>query len=370
MLHTLQRSPRSVITCLAGLLVTLHAGVICAQEATPPPAADSTTDADVTTPAVPATKPARPPTTRATPTRAGAKPDAAAGADAKTPQQLRLTRKSRLDPKSPLGMAVEEIRREFERGALRTESNYFTETPCNDLTTDNLFVLLDRKLGATPSVDGYIKWQLLSALPKSLAAQYKPMVTAALNKAPVPEMTAGVITSVAQGQKMEQEVARFNPQQAKAAMEKLDNERDRVHKLNVPILACRSALAGLLDESYDGAMAAFTDAYHRAQAGAEYASAVDKGTQLADAWLKTNPPRDMLQRFGVALVEMRDTKLNDIVAQFDPNDKRGGFDLRRSQRNMDAGGRIRALELELQKRMDTAQNDGQNNQGGRRQRAR
>lgn len=370
MLHAIQRSPRSVVACLAGLLVALQAGVICAQEAGTPPAADSTPDADVNKAAAPATMPVRTPTNRATPARAGAKPDAAASADAKAQQPFRLTRSSRLDPKSPLGLAVEEIRREFERGALRTESNYFTETPCNDLTTDNLFVLLDRKLGATPAVDGYIKWQLLSSLPKSLAAQYKPMVIAALNKAPVPEMTAGVITSAAQGQKMEQEVARFNPQQAKAAMEQLDKERERVHTLNVPILAYRTALAALLDESYDGAMAAFTDAYHRAQAGAEYASAVGKGAQLADAWLKTDPPRDMLQRFGNALAEVREAKVNDTVAQFDPNDKRGGFDLRRRQRNMDAGGRIRALELELQKRMDAPQNDGQSNQGGRRQRAR
>jgi hypothetical protein len=192
------------------------------------------------------------------------------------------------------------------------------------------------------------------------------MVIAALNKAPVPNVTAGVIADDAQRQQMEQEVARFTEAQAKAAMDHLDKERERIHALNAPILAYRSALAGLLDESYDGVIAAFGDAYRRAQAGVEYTSAVEKASQLASTWLRTNPPKDMLQRFAAALAEMRGMKLNDVVTQFVPKEKGGGFELRRDQRSMDAGGRIHALEADLQERLGTAQDAGQNNQAGRR----
>lgn len=358
----MQVSPRSCLSCLAGVLIGVQAGLVCAQDVVTPPVADTTADAAADKPAQPATKPAKAPTTRK-----AAKPTAG-GDEAKPAQPLRLTRNVRLDPKSPLGQAVEEIRREYDRGAMRTESSYFRDAPCTDLTTDNLFILLDRKLGASNVADGYIKWQLLSSLPKSLAAQYKPMVIAALNKAPVPEMMAGVITDDAQRQQMERKAARFNEEQAKAAMEQLDSERGRIHTLNMPILAYRAALAELLDESYDGVMAAFGDAYHRAQAGAEYASAVERGVQLANGWLKTDPPANMLQRFAGALAEMRDMKLNDVVAQFDPNEKRGGFDLRRDQRGLDSGGRIRALEIELERRLGTAEDNRQNNPTNGRQR--
>lgn len=325
----------------------------------------------------PATQPAsrRSPAGKVTPAGAAGKTDAAK-ADAKPAGKPRITRTGKIDPKSPIGQAIEEVRREYQRGKLRQDSTYFRDTPCEDLTTDIVFILLDRKMGTVAPEDAYVKWQLLSSLPTTLAAQYQTQVIAALNKAPSPLAMAGLINSDSQRQAMDKEARRFKEQQATAAMEKIDMERERIHTLNSPIISYREALAELLGDSREATMAAFGNAYQLALAGEDARKASDTAIRLANRWIATKPPKAALQQFADALVQVRDLELPEQIIRFDADPKQDGYTIRTERLTMDGGGRLRDLQVGVRRQLgggadgDQIDQGAQDNQGRNRRRTR
>src|SRR5687767_10688990 len=67
--------------------------------------------------------------------------------------------------------AISELTKEFQASLRksasppRTQSDYFTENPSDDVTPEAVAAVLARSSDGDPRLQAYVKWQLLSALP-------------------------------------------------------------------------------------------------------------------------------------------------------------------------------------------------------------
>ncbi len=95
------------------------------------------------------------------------------------PTRVRPNGKGQDVPKS-VEASVQELRREFELGKLRTTGDYFEKNPNAELTPAVVLQLLGRPLGTSASMDAYIKWQVVSALPRPASVEARAAVAGIL----------------------------------------------------------------------------------------------------------------------------------------------------------------------------------------------
>jgi hypothetical protein len=81
---------------------------------------------------------------------------------------------------------------------------------------------------------------------------------------------------------------------------------------------------------------------------------MDKAVHLANSWLNTDPPRAALQQLSTALTEMPKLPMPQEVSRFEWNDQHKVFEVQLDQLSMDAGGKIRSLQLEVARRLAQA----------------
>lgn len=182
--------------------------------------------------------------------------------------------------------AITEIRREFEQGKLRDKSSYFVDNPNAELTTEVVFTLLLKPQGKSDPMDAYIKWQILSGLPKPLPEENIPDVVLAYRKAP------GVVTRPGmtdeQKRSLDKDLRKVDRMGAKNVLDKLTlNIRDN-QTLNAPAMAYRKALWALLPDDAHGFEAALDDCLYCAENGMLYGNMEDVLLDRIRKWVTDN----------------------------------------------------------------------------------
>jgi hypothetical protein len=101
--------------------------------------------------------------------------------------------------RSEIDTAADELRREFAAYAkdpknhpLRDACDYFERKPNPAVSVSAVLAAVDQRLDPDARVAAYIRWQLLSALPKEFAKDDLPRAIAAYRKAPVPSPRFGL----------------------------------------------------------------------------------------------------------------------------------------------------------------------------------
>jgi hypothetical protein len=98
--------------------------------------------------------------------------------------------------KAAIDAGVAELRKEFlahqrdPKSPLRTSCDYFKDRPA--LPIDAVFVSLESRLDADPLVAAYARWQLLSALPKEIAADKVNQAIELYRQSPRPSARYGL----------------------------------------------------------------------------------------------------------------------------------------------------------------------------------
>ena len=101
--------------------------------------------------------------------------------------------------KAALDAAVEDLRKEYqaylrapETQPLRTACDYFEGKPTQAIPFDALLAAVTQRIDADARLAAYVRWQLLSALPKELAAGDVARAVAVYRQAPTPAPRFGL----------------------------------------------------------------------------------------------------------------------------------------------------------------------------------
>jgi hypothetical protein len=225
-----------------------------------------------------------------------------------------------------LDTAVKSLAKEYQdfeknpSASIRTESNYFKDNAA-DVPAEALWDMLGRRLDSDPAVDGYVKWQLLSA-PSAASVEGKLVAKAAkaYRAAPLPLARPGRVgnnqlAKALQGKK-EADVTQINTELTTAIQTKATQ--------NEPILKYRDSLYDRLPPGPEKFELGLRDFVARQQAGA---NAADLATKLAadiQAWVPT-AKKPQLSGVGQMLVRAAHETGPEFYTAADwKDDKRGG----------------------------------------------
>ena len=220
--------------------------------------------------------------------------------------------------------AIQELCREFQTGKLRTSPDYFQNSPSAEMTTDLAVALLNRRLGSSDAMDGYIKWQLVAVLPKELSAGMQTELLAAYRAAPMPPLRPGL--SADQKRILDRMIRKPDRKSADVVAEQLANEVARVQAANVPLSSYRDALLERLPENIDTVQASLLDLYQRASAGMDVG---DKSGQILDRvrrWAENCDQRPQLEKALSMLKEFRNVSLPSYYQDYGWNQDNARFE--------------------------------------------
>jgi hypothetical protein len=250
-------------------------------------------------------------------------PATATSAPARPPSKARSTD---LPPAvaEPLKKAMAKLQQEMQSGERRIRSDYFSENPASALTPEMVFGLLERRLDSAAAADAYFKWQLLSALPRSLSPELGSRVPALLRAAPRPEPLPGLITSDAQVRQMESQLRGYGEQDAAALLKELEAARDQARRRNDTIVSYRDGLLMIAPETFDTAVAALDDLMVRAGAG-DVGKAAEAAARHASRWLSSKPPPREVRRFSSVLDEIEASPMPQMVRSFRWDNRQRGL---------------------------------------------
>jgi hypothetical protein len=97
-----------------------------------------------------------------------------------------------------LDAAIDELRKEYQahqrdpKQPLRKSCDYFTAKPNPAVTMDAVLLALEQRIDADPFLTGYVRWQLLSALPREIDAATLPRALKVYSAAPPPTPRYGL----------------------------------------------------------------------------------------------------------------------------------------------------------------------------------
>jgi hypothetical protein len=168
----------------------------------------------------------------------------------------------------------------------RTQSDYFTENPSEDVTPEAVAAVLLRRGDGPATVEAYLKWQLMSALPETLE---DPKIAAALlrayRSAPPPYPRPGV--EPRDRARLDKLVHGTRESERQAITEEFERQLEQFNVANGPVLAYRDELLERLPPSYETYAAAFGDSLQRLEAGLEVADHVEMIAEGIRSWAMT-----------------------------------------------------------------------------------
>ena len=177
--------------------------------------------------------------------------------------------------RAAIDAAADDLRKEFAAHLrdpavrVREACDYFTDKPTPAVTVDAVFAALDTKLDPDPRTAAYIRWQLLSALPKDLDPSLLGRAIQAYGTAPAPLARVGL--SAAEQAKLDRLLQGVRPTDDVVLTSGLEKEVRQWSRANRHLLAYRDEWYRRLPKRAPTFAAAFRDAYERQTlaAGAE-----------------------------------------------------------------------------------------------------
>ena len=171
--------------------------------------------------------------------------------------------------------AVDDLRKEFAAHLrdpavrVREACDYFTEKPSPAVTVDAVFAALEAKLDPDPRTAAYVRWQLLSALPKEVEPAVLVRALHAYRNAPPPAARFGL--APAEQSKLDGMLQGVRPTNDVVLTSRLEARVREASRANRHFLAYRDEWYRRLPKGAPTFAAALQDAYERQTlaAGAE-----------------------------------------------------------------------------------------------------
>jgi hypothetical protein len=201
---------------------------------------------------------------------------AAASKPAADPQTAVITR------------AAEELAREYgaflhnPEKSVRKEADYFKQNPSPDVTPEGILRVLERPLNGDPRLQAYVKWQLLSGVPKVFDEKLVARAGSSYTRAPVPMPRPGVTQA-------DQQALNRDMYQNQAKIDEVNGRYQRqIAQFNAahePILKYRALLLARLPVTGETLAAGFEDVAARVAAGVDFDDFLDTLLGSARNWL-------------------------------------------------------------------------------------
>lgn len=175
----------------------------------------------------------------------------------------------------PLDDAVDELRKEFATAAknpkkpIRAACDYFAQGAPDGVAVESVLSALEQRLDADPRVSAYVRWQLMSALPRAIDPAMTNRVLAIYRQAPKPAPRFGLAEK--EQQSLDGMLGAFKKTDDVLLTSRLEAAAKVGVDQNKPILAYRDEWYRRLPKTPPTFAAAFEDAYERQTlaAGAE-----------------------------------------------------------------------------------------------------
>lgn len=252
------------------------------------------------------------------------------------PTTRRSSRKTATKIPPSVLASLKEIRREFELGTLRKAPDYFDQTPNAEMTGDVVISLLQRRQGTSAPMDAYLKWQVLSVLPKETPEQYVIDLVSIYRDAPGFEPRPGLSPD---GKRQLDRELRKAPN-GQDVVRRLNAAVAEVDALNRPVVAYRDALLERLPDSYDSLEAALRDLYQRAEAGMDVGQAGDTIMQRIRQWAQQTDSIPDLRAMASLLDRLRRMEMPTYYENCHFSRDSGGNVWDERHPDLNRGGRI------------------------------
>jgi hypothetical protein len=237
-----------------------------------------------------------PPTTRATTT------------PATTP--ITPVQRTRADARNPAILeAIVELTKEIEPALRngerppRDQSNYFLGG--SDIPPSAVILALRRPLGSDVRAQAYVKWQLMSALPRELDEKTSAEILQVYRIAPAPLPRLGMEKQSRDD--LERMIRNARENDAERLVEQFEQMDERVERDNLLMLKYRDALFARLPVGYDAIVAGFDDAAARINVGADAADHARALCKAVEGWAPNAPP-EQLKSVSRALSQLEKKK--------------------------------------------------------------
>ena len=204
--------------------------------------------------------------------------------------------RTRADARNPAVLeAIAELTKEIEPALRngerppRDQSNYFLGG--SDVPPSAVILALRRPIGSDPRAQAYVKWQLLSALPRDLDEKTVGELLQVYRSAPAPFPRLGMDK---QGRDdLERMIRNARESDAERLIEQFEQMDERVERDNLLILRYRDALFAKLPVSYDAIVAGFEDAAARINLGADAGDRARALCKAIEGWAPNASPEQL-----------------------------------------------------------------------------
>ncbi|HEV2296569.1 MAG TPA: hypothetical protein VGR35_22185 [Tepidisphaeraceae bacterium] len=168
---------------------------------------------------------------------------------------------------------------------------------------------LRRPLAGDVRVAAYVKWQLLSALPKEMDDATTQELLAVYRAAPAPLPRPGIEKQ--QREELDRMIRGAKEPDEPALAEQFEQLVERAARDNRAVLAYRDELFARLPPTYDALAAGFEDAAARVNVGADAAGHVRKVCKAVPQWASStvaSPSPEQLKAMSRALAQLEKKK--------------------------------------------------------------
>ena len=208
--------------------------------------------------------------------------------------------------------AVAELTREIEaalaagEGSPRVHGDYFPAVLAADLPPAAVTAALRRPISSDPRVAAYVKWQLLSGLPKDVDEKTAAELLQAYRAAPPPLPRPGLEKQHRDELDRMIRGARENDEEALA--NRFEQIVERIARDNRYLLAYRDELFARLPPGYDALAAGLDDAAARMKVGADAAEHTRIVCKLIPQWATADAPPEQLRAMSRAIAQLERKK--------------------------------------------------------------
>lgn len=248
----------------------------------------------------------------------------------------RLSRKPAPKIPASVAKALHELTREFQQGNPRTAADYFEKSPDPELTADVALGLLQKRQGGSASMEAYIKWQVLAALPREIPEEYAGDLIAAYRDAPAIEPRPGM--SADQKRQLDREIRKSA--EPWLLPQRLATSASLVEQRNAPILRYRDELLARMPDTSSGIEACLDDLYRRAEAGQDVGPAGDAVIERLNRWIEQTSSRQELIAMARLLQELRRAEIPTYYDQCHNSQELGLWVWDESRADLNRGHRL------------------------------
>lgn len=206
--------------------------------------------------------------------------------------------------------AIAELTKEIESAlrsgadAPRGQSDYFYGQV--NIPPTAVIAALRRPIGSDLRVQSYVKWQLLSALPKELDEKTAGELLAVYRAAPPPLPRPGIEKQ--HRDELDRMIRGTRENDEEALANRFEQIVERIARDNRYLLAYRDELFAKLPPGYDALAAGLDDAAARMKVGADAAEHTRIVCKLIPQWATADAPPEQLRAMSRAIAQLERKK--------------------------------------------------------------